>query len=241
MKKRLGLYTILFLLLAGCSTQSGANQLIHPNLEEDVDQVVSSLDEAYEERRSLTEEEESLVNKFNEKYELGKFSDEGETYEMNDLEKAIVSEVNGLSIFTGVDESLSSEKDLYQSTSDNLNDFLEADEIPEGIKGEYPTYTEHEGIHPVIKSEAEDLVREFDPLVNGDEQNVDQRAFDDLKRFVNEYSGKDFEVDGEFYLINEDEMIMSYYFENLKKDIENGGLQSATITDFNSIKSLLDQ
>lgn len=234
------LYLIVGVLgLSACNSE----ELIHSDYQKDINQALEVTDRAYEEERALTEEENELIDAFQDKYEIGKFitSDDKE-YEMNVLEKQIARDIDYLDSFTEPETTLDSEEDSYTKVRNEVEKYLTAKEIPEsleGLEGAYRTYEIYSGVNPSIKEEATTLVENFDSLVNGEETDVDQSEMDELNLFLGKYEGVDFEEDGKLYKINDESFTVVYALSELKKDILNGGLSGLTAQIFNDAKKEL--
>lgn len=128
MKKNIIIFNFLLLLfIAGC----GGKNLIQEDIEKDIDQALLLLDTAYEEKRELNEKELAVLDKFNDNYKVGKFLlNDGTEYEMNELEKEIVQDIEGLKHLTVSDETLASGEDIYTTIKIRVDENLKATEIP---------------------------------------------------------------------------------------------------------------
>ncbi|MEK4085004.1 hypothetical protein [Psychrobacillus sp. FSL K6-1415] len=237
MKKYIIIFNLLLLLIiAGC----GDENLIQDDFEKDIDQAILLLDNAYEEKRALTEEETTVLDKFNDKYILGKFLlDDGTEYEMNELEKEIAIDIEGLKNFTEPSEIRVGEEDLYTTFKKGVDENLKATEIPAEIKGQYPTYESYSGIHPQFKEEANEIIDVFNPIVNGTVDNIDQSSLDILDIFVSKYQEMSFQIEEKHYLLNDESWDVLYTFVELKKAIENDALESPVKVLFNNTKEKL--
>lgn len=236
LKKYIFILTVLLLSLSGCGDES----LIQEDFKKDIDQVLGSLNKAYEENRELNDEEEIVIDKFSDKYLVGKFLlSDGTEYEMNDLEKSIANDIDDLKNFTKSEEKLASEEDLYTSIKKDINENLEAKEIPEALKGQYPTYEMYQGVHPQIVEAGNEIINAFDKIVNGDSNEYNSTNMYLLNSFVKNYGERTFEIDDKSYLLNDESWNILYTFMELKKDIENGKISSYTIDLFNETKETL--
>jgi len=235
LKKLLALFLLLF--LAAC----GNEQVIHDDFKKDVEQILPVLEVAYEDRRTLNEEEASLYDQFHEKYGIGQFVDSnGETYEMNDLEKAITDEINHMRIFTDAEETLASEEDIYQQSKDKVDEYLEAKEIPEELKGIYPTYALYDGIHPEVRASAQEIINSLDDVVNGNNDDVFANQIEMLDNFITRFEGGSFEVAEEKFKLNDEGYEVLNMVKNLKSDFDSGQLMTTTVEEFNQIKELIE-
>lgn len=231
-------YFLLLLLIAGC----GSENLIQDDLEKDIDQVILLLDTAYEEKRELNEEEAAVLDKFDEKYTVGKFLlDDGTEYEMNELEKEIATDIEGLKLFTASEETYGNEEDLYTTIKKRVDENLQATEIPAELIGQYPTYEPYSGVHPQIKEEAIEIIGIIDPIVNGANDNIDKSLIDKLDIFIGKYEKMSFEIEGKQYEVNDDGFDVLYTFIELKKAIENGDIPSNVKVLFNNTKDSLNK
>jgi len=229
---------LLLLIIAGC----GGENLIQEEIEKDIDQVMTLLDSAYEESRELREEENVVLEKFNDKYIVGKFLlNDGTEYEMNDLEKEIANDIQDLKHLTVPEETLENEEDLYTIIKKRVVENLKATEIPAELKGQYPTYEIYSGLHPQIKEDANVIIDVFDPIVNGTTNNIDRSLIDKLDVFISKYDEMSFEIEGKQYLVNDEGWDVLYTIMELKKEIENGGLTSNVKVLFNETKESLSE
>lgn len=226
----------LLLIITGCGNQS----LIHEDFKKDIDQIIGLLDSAHEENRGLNEDEKIVSDKFSDKYLVGKFLlNDGTEYEMNDLEKSVANDIDDLKNFTESEEKLSSEEDLYTSIKKDINENLEAKEIPEALKGQYPTYEVYQGVHPQIKEDTEDVIMVFDEIVNGESTDIDTTAMYELNSFIKKYENLSFEIDGKKYLLNDESWNVYYPFRELRDDVEKGSLSTHTAELFNDVKKIV--
>ena len=244
MKKLLFIAVLVLIVLAGCSEADATKNLIHEDFKKDVDQMVNMLDKVYEEERTTNEREDGLYFKFHDKYITGSFQDDGKTYKMNDLEKAIVRQIQDLWIYniTEQKETLASEENEYEIAKDRLNEFLAAEEIPEEIKGKYPTYEVlDDNIFPDnFKEVVNGLIKTFDPIVNGDETDVGSSQYEGLEYFVDMYKGEGYEFMDKHYYINSNMNDIIWMFDDLKIEIDSGHIMESTINDFNTTKETME-
>lgn len=221
-------------------TSCGNQSLIHDDFKKDIDQAMVLLDSAYEENRVLNDEEAIIIDKFSDKYLVGKYLlSDGKEYEMNDLEKSIANDIDDLKSFTKSEEKLASEEDLYTSIKKDIDQNLEAKEIPGDLKGKYPTYEIYQGVHPQIKEDAEDVIMVFDEIVNGESADINTTAMYELNSFIKTYENLSFEIDDQKYLLNDESMNVYYPLEELKDDVEEGRLSPYTIELFNDVKGIV--
>lgn len=228
----------IIIVLIGC----GSKYSLHEDFKADLDQILNIIDSAREDKRKLEDEEYDLISMFQEKYEVGQFIDSDEkTYEMNDLEKAITHEIPTLKLFIDSEETLASEKGMFDKSRESIDEYLETKEIPEDLVGKYPTYEMYSGIHPQIKADAKKIVDEFDIVVNGPETDIDSTQMNLLYTFKNDYGKVEFKLDDKSYLVNNDSFFVVYMIEELIKDFEEGSLTSLTVDNFNRVKDLINE
>lgn len=218
MKKILfGLIFVLFLV--GCE-----QQLVHDNFKADLDQVIKKFDAAYEENRSLNDEEESLYEKFYDKYIIGEFYIDDELYTMSDIEKEVVSQIDRMKLFTEHDETLASEKPIYEERKEEIENLLNAKEIPEHIVDKHPIYKKQENINPTFESETKDIINKVDNIL--ETQTVDSSLTNELEDYVMKYTGPGFEIDGIHYLHNEETKDIYVPIMVLEYEIKDGSIRS---------------
>lgn len=227
------LFTSLF--LAGC----GSEYTLHDDFEMDLNQVLEVLDKAYEENRTTDEKETEITEAFVNKYEVGQFKTDDEKYEMNDLEKAIVSEVKYMRLFTDYKETLASEKSEYEKSRDKINTYIKEKEVPEEFKGFFKTYELRESnIHPTVKEDTQELIRSFEGLVNGNEYDVDSSLLVKLDDFIKKYESGEFEVDEKDYLMTDDERRAIIMAKDLQSDLNEEIISVEIKDDFNLVKTV---
>lgn len=227
---------ILTIIVAGC----GNKELIQADFKKDIDQVVNLLDTAHEENRGLNENEENVIDKFIDKYLVGKFLlKDGTEYEMNDLEKEIANEIKDLRHFTESEETLASEENLYTKIKNDMEGYLKVKEIPESLKGKYPTYEIYSGIHPQIKDDATKIINAFDKIVNGESDTYSTTDMYMLNSFISSYEEGVFEIDVKNYLVNDESWSVLYAIKNLKEDVEKQSITYNTKDLFNETKEAL--
>ncbi|WP_313894658.1 hypothetical protein [Psychrobacillus sp.] len=238
MKKTASILVFLVFILIGCSS----NSLIKEVYKEDVNQALEKLDNAYDEKRELNESEIELLDQFHEKYIVGKFltKDKSE-YEMNDLEKEIVREIEFMRLHTDTSEGLASEENVFESSRKRVTDYLKAKKIPEDLKDQYPTYEISYGIHPQMKEDALEVIEAFDPVINDNKNEVTPNNIAKLNVFLNTYADGEFEIDDKYYLLEDGGKNIVHAFQNLKEDLENGGLSYDTRDHFNEVKELISE
>lgn len=237
--KWLSLMILTFcLILAGC----GSETLIQDDFNTDIIQVLGILDKAHTENRDLNSDEDELLNKFKNKYLVGRYYTKDKTdYEMNGLEKDLVRNINSLKHFTHSEEHLASEEDLYKKLKNDITKQLEIKEIPEELEGKYPTYEIYSGIHPQVKVDAQKVINAFDKTVNGGSNTFNSTDMYELNSFIKKYDKTDIKIDGKHYLLNDEGFSIFYTFTNLKEDVENGYITSSTITLFNEAKKKIKE
>ena len=239
LKKHIIIFNFLLLfIIAGC----GDGNLIQDDIERDIDEALLLLDTAYDEKRELNEEETVVLEKFSENYRLGKFLlDDGTEYEMNELEKEIVMDIEGLKLLTISEETMPSGEDIYTFIKKNVDENLKATEIPPEIIGQSPTYEAYLGIHPQLKEDANEIINIFDPIVNGTTENIGKLSKDKLDIFISTYEKMDFEIEGKHYLVNDEGFDVLYTFMELKKAIENDEIPSTVQVLFNQTKESISK
>lgn len=96
--------------------------------------------------------ERSLFDDYKYKYYVGKFYDgnSNSEYEMNDLEKELVRRVSSLALFVNPSESLSSEKSGYDVFRENVDELLDAEEIPDELVDKHMTYEKQNGVNETL-------------------------------------------------------------------------------------------
>ena len=244
MKKLLFIAVLVLIVLAGCSEADATKNLIHEDFKKDVDQMVNMLDKVYEEERTTNEREDGLYFKFHDKYITGSFQDDGKTYKMNDLEKAIVRKVQDLWVYNLMEqeETLASEKNEYEISKKKLNKYLSAEKVPEEIKGEYPTYELlQDKIFPdQFRSDVNNLLELYDPVINGTESNIGNDRYNPLTSFLDKYKGEGYELDGKYYYITSNMYDVIFMFDDLKIEIDSGHIMESTINDFNTTKETME-
>jgi len=244
LKKLLFIAVLVLIVLAGCSEADATKNLIHEDFKKDVDQMVNMLDKVYEEERTTNEREDGLYFKFHDKYITGSFQDDGKTYKMNDLEKAIVRQIQDLWIYniTERKETLASEESIYKIAKGQLNEFLAAKNIPDDIKDKYPTYEvlDDKVFPDNFKKAVNGLIKTFDPIVNGDETDVNSSQYEGLEYFVDMYKGEGYEFMDKHYYINSNMNDIIWMFDDLKIEIDSGHIMESTINDFNTTKETME-
>lgn len=140
-KKIYILLAFVLFVLSACSA-SADGELIHDDIRSDTDQLLKITEKANEEKRELEVNERSLFDDYKYKYYVGKFYDgnSNSEYEMNDLEKELVRRVSSLALFVNPSESLSSEKSGYDVFRENVDELLDAEEIPDELVDKHMTY-----------------------------------------------------------------------------------------------------
>jgi len=236
------LLTISVFLLAACSTTSDASETdINPEFKSDVDQILEMTDSAYEDRRDLNEDEIKLFDQFTDKYLLGRFTDsEDNEYVMSDAEKVIANDISKLDYMTSVEETLSSEEDVYEGTRKLIDEYIESGEVSETYKDYYPTYQEQIGLHEGFKKHSQQLFETFDPVVNGTQNALLPNEEMVLENFLIDYSGVGFEYDNEFIAHNEESKKVYNSLQDLQIDLEIGSLSVEMRDTFNEAKSFLN-
>lgn len=216
---------ILVLFLVGCG-----RQLVHDDFKADLEQVLTKFDTAYDENRRINEDEEELYEKFYDKYIIGELYIDDELYEMSDIEKEIVREIGGLKLFTEHSESLASEKTMYETKRDTIEDLLEAKEIPERIAGKHPVYKKQEEINPTFESETKEIINYLDDILVT--QSVDVLTMEELEGYVMKYAGPGFEIDGIHYLHNEETKDIYLSIMMLEYEIKEESINNYTEKDY---------
>lgn len=194
----------IFLALIGCSTVAD-EKLVHKDIESDINQLLEITDQADNEKRELTEEEEKLFDDFKYKYFVGKFTDSDKNdYEMNDLEKELVRKVESLPIFINGEETLSSDQSTYEMSKELINDLLNKEEISEVYKDKYPTYKKQPTfVHEQFLEDAENLLSFLYEMYESPSNNVSVQDLYDLNIFMSRYNHEYLEIDNEKYMHNE--------------------------------------
>lgn len=224
---------VIILLLAGCGNKS----LINNDLKKDTEQVLEALDLAYEEDRELNETEEELFQVFRDKYISGMFLYKDKAYEMNDLEKNLIREIVTLRLLAEQEAVLASEKSGYEEQREIVADRLNSKEIPEELKGKYPTYQIQNEPHPEFIKDTKWLIGQLDGLMS--EGTVDDFDSKLLTDYLDKYGGEGFEVDGNHYLHSDESLEMYMVFWAIEYDLEQGALKGYTKDGFFNLKEEL--
>ncbi|QKY69686.1 hypothetical protein [Lentibacillus sp. CBA3610] len=243
MKKIAVLLTLSALVLVGCI---GQESLIHEDLQKDIDQIIPIIEDVHNNDEEMSNDEYNLYEDFYDKYIIGKFTtSNGEEYKMNDLEKAIIREINTMQIFaysvTDSEMTLESEgninDDLYNEAKENFEKYTSMDEVPDELEGEYPVYTQKEGKYPsMFVEDVNKIIEMFDPVVNGSETNIENNEYVALTNTIEKYTGEGFEHNDKHYLINFDMNNIIINFDRLKDDLEQGELTYEVMNLFNNVK-----
>ncbi|WP_181349089.1 hypothetical protein [Thalassobacillus sp. CUG 92003] len=120
------------LLLTACTNdepETEKNTVVHEELQEEATRLVSTIEEANENDRTLNSEENQALANFRQKYNKGSFVPENETenYAMNDVEEAVVERVMCMGNGTGPEQN----NDIYQTCQQEYEDLLTMEEVPE--------------------------------------------------------------------------------------------------------------
>lgn len=210
---------ILVLGLSGCG-----EKLIHDDFKVDMEQVLETLDKAYEENRELTQDEGSLLERFREKYIKGDFNTDSGVYEMSDIEKKLVRDISSLRIFTKHNEPLASEKTVYENVREGIEELISVKEVPIDIKGKYPTYEIQNETNEVFLEDTRKIVGKLFYLTYDHSDSISESLLDELEDYIEKYRGDGFEVGGVHYLHNDetDEIYLDLWSVFL--DLEEGTL-----------------
>ncbi|GIP63386.1 hypothetical protein J32TS6_19410 [Virgibacillus pantothenticus] len=237
--KKVLIFSFLLIFLSAC----GKN-LVHEDIREDYKQIEEVAKEVYEKDGDADDGQFNLYNNFNDKYKLGQFEQENEeVYEMNDLEKAIVSEIQNLwtqALLGGKEETLSSETDEYTKIKKKIEDYLSAKEIPEEIKGKYTTYELVDGTPEPFKKEVKELFNLLDIPMNSDNPTFTENEYLPLVRFLNKCFGVSYEHDGKNYYIESDMRKIVDLFETIQFEVDEEYLNDSTVEEFNAQKEIWD-
>lgn len=227
--KKLLFLLVFILFLVGCG-----NSFVHDDFKNDLEQVIEKTDLAYEENRNLSEDEEALLDRFYNKYIYGQFSSGDENYEMNDIEKEIVRNVNSLKFYTKHDEPLSSEKTIYERLKAEIIELLETKTVPEELVDKYPTYEVQLEMNDRFESESKSLMEELEDLIIN--LNISERESLSLKVYLDKYDDIGFWVDGTHYLHNDETKEIVLLFWMINEDIEEGTLSNITESEYFRVK-----
>lgn len=231
MRKAL-IFSFLLLILTACE-----KEVVHEDIRKDYKQIEEIADKYHKSGEEPSEEDIDLYRDFHRKYVIGQFEQEdGEVYEMNDLEKEIIRESTNMWSYVLVKEegkTLASEKDEYTKSKDKIKDYLSSNEIPEDLEDEYPTYELVDSTPEVFEKDKTKLFNLLEPIVNGDETTVTEVEYVPLVDFTEKYSGEGFEHKGKHYFIDGGMQIFVDLFNELKQEIDDGNISAETIEDFN--------
>jgi len=212
----------ILLILTACG-----NDLIHDDFKSDLNQVMEVLDQAYEDNRELDSAEEQLLDTFDNKYLMGQFSTDDGNYEMSDIEKEIVRKISLMRMFTEHDEPLSSEETLYEMTKDEIEEYMQMKEIPEDLEDKHPTFEKQEETHPKFVEDTVEVLKLLEPMI--ETGNVSQSDITAINDYLEKYNDADgFEVDGIFYLHNDETKDATLVLWAINDDIDKGTLSSGT-------------
>ncbi|MBT2215848.1 hypothetical protein KK120_08800 [Virgibacillus dakarensis] len=246
------------LLLVGC----GDSDALSSDFAADAEQVLPIIKEAHKEQDDYSEKELDLLVKFNKKYKLGQYqkSGEDEYYEMNDVEKAVYHEIVTMYLYAvEMDREketavLASEKDTevdeYKKAKETLEELTKIDSIedlPKEFKNKYPTYEVVEEVYPEqFKKDIKNLLNVYEPIVDGTKSKVNNKEWDPLIDFLNQYKGDaisypiDYKQNGDHYLINDSMRDAIETFSDLKLGIDAGHIMQSTIDELISIKETFE-
>lgn len=258
--RKMFLILLFVFLLAACG-----NSALSKDFKSDVEQVLPIIEESHKNQEDYLEQERDLLKSFSDKYEKGQYipRDKDEYYEMNDIEKAILAKVISMRLFAieleDEEETLSlasetkvnNDLDLYKIAEEELSELMKinnVEDLPEDLKGKYPTYEVYQGMYPEqFLKDAKELLDLYDPVVNGIQSDVTDKEWYPLVDFLAQYQGKDttfpidYEQEGKKYLIDSSMREIINMFSNLRNDIDEGGLKIITVDEFNSIVDLIDR
>ncbi|MBM7554518.1 hypothetical protein [Thalassobacillus pellis] len=203
---RITLLLLTFLVLVVCPPSYAKSfGLIHYELREDVNHMLSILDEAHAEKRPLQKGERALFDHFQATYQAGNFLDaNGEKYRMNDLEQALVYHLAIMQRFTAPASSKATRGDPYEQERNIFFSHYQAEEIPEEIKGMYPNYEIHRGLHPRLQADALQVVREVDALVRAGRISLVGKSLPAFHDFLSVYQNGKIQAGGSVYLMNKE-------------------------------------
>ena len=209
-KKIYILLAFVLFVLSACSA-SADGELIHDDIRSDTDQLLKITEKANEEKRELEVNERSLFDDYKYKYYVGKFYDgnSNSEYEMNDLEKELVRRVSSLAVFVNPSESLSSEKSGYDVFRENVDELLDAEEIPDELVDKHMTYEKQNGVNETFVEDAKKVFNFFD---EAEGTITDTYVVDS---FLQNYTSEHLKVNDTYYMHNELSDDIQFYIEML--------------------------
>lgn len=242
----------IVLLLVGCNE----NKLLSEDFKKDINQVLPIIEEAHDSQSDFSSKDNELINRFYDKYKYGQYKLKDDTYyEMNDLEKTVFRKINSMWIFAVELENdelivLESEKeheeDYYVKSKETLNEIMKIkniNKLPEEYKGKFPTYEIIKGLYPdVFLVDTKKIIDMFNSLINGSRTTVREEDMQELDEYLEQYMADaisyptEYEQDEKHYLVNRAMRDAINMFNELKSDINDGGLRNSTITEFNYVK-----
>ncbi|MBM7554085.1 hypothetical protein [Thalassobacillus pellis] len=240
---RIILLTLTFLVLAACPDSHAESWgLIHYDVKKDSLQILSILDQAFKEKRPLHKNEREVLDKFQDKYKAGTFIDtDGDKYRMNDLEQAIINQLNMMRRFTDPDRPSPGRGNPYKQDRKIVLSYLSAQEIPDEIKGLYPNYEIHNGLHSSVKEDSLDVIQSLEPyMFGGDNNDIAPHKLKSLNDFIVTYRSGKFKAGSKVYLLSDKGHTIYRTFLLLKRQIDNGSISDEMSVKLRDIKKLLN-
>jgi len=255
--KRVSILLIAAVILVACNH----DDVLSDSFKSDIDQVIPIIKKAHKEQEDYREKDSDLLDDFHNKYKRGQYyvKDDGDYYEMNDVEKVVFRRINTMRLFSvdTDDEETSTlaseskdEVDRYKEAKESLGELMKVnkvEDLPEEFKDKYPTYEVVGGMFPQqFEKDANELVELYEPIINGIQSDVTDKEWYPLEDFLKQYRGDyeihptDYEQEGKHYLINSVMRDVIRTFSDLESDIDQGSTSPETRDDFNSTKEDLD-